>query len=259
MNLQNKTAIITGAGQGIGKAIALKLASEGADIAVVDINNHNVQQTVEEIENLGRRSIGYSRDLTIIKDIKLLFNEISDDFGKIDILVNGAGVVRTKPILENIEDDWNFIMDINAKATFFSIQQAAKHMRRTGGGKIVNIASIAGRQPSGPDLAIYGASKAAVINMTKSAARAFGPDNISVNAICPGVVHTKMWDQIDSERAEIYGLEKGEAINSITTLNPKGRTGKLSEITGLVFYLVSDEGDYVNGQAINICGGLQMN
>ncbi|WP_205136415.1 SDR family NAD(P)-dependent oxidoreductase [Virgibacillus halotolerans] len=258
MELLSNTAIITGAGQGIGKAIALKLASEGADIAVVDINDHNVQQTVEEIKRLGRQGIGYTRDLTIIKDIELLYNDVSDDFGKIDIVVNGAGVVRPKPILENIEDDWNFIMDINAKATFFSIQHAVKHMKKTGGGNIVNIASIAGRQPSKPDMAIYGASKAAVINITKSAATAFGPDNINVNAICPGVVHTKMWDQIDSERADIYGLKKGDAIHSITTTNPKGRAGKLSEIAGLVFYLVSEEGNYVNGQSINICGGLQM-
>lgn len=258
MELLNKTAVITGAGQGIGKAIALKLASEGANVAVVDINDQNVQQTVEEIKKLGRQSIGYPRNLTIIKDIELLYNDISKDFGKIDIVVNGAGVVKPKPILENTEDDWDFIMDINAKATFFSIQCAVKHMKETGGGNIVNIASIAGRQPSKPDMAIYGASKAAVINMTKSAATAFGPHNINVNAICPGVVHTQMWDQIDSQRAEIYGLKKGDAIQSITSNNPKGRAGKLSEIAGLVFYLVSADGSYVNGQSINICGGLQM-
>jgi len=258
MKLQHKTAVITGAGQGIGKAIALKLASEGADIAVVDINEKNIYQTVLEIQSLGRKSIGYTRDLSIIKDIELLYNEIAEDFGGIDIAVNGAGVVKIKPMLENTEEDWDFIMNVNAKATYFSVIQAAKHMRVNGGGKIINIASTAGKVPN-PDQSIYGLSKAAVINMTKTAASALGPENISVNAICPGFVHTAMWDHIDSERAELYGQEKGSAIQAITNRIPKGRSAKVEEVASLVFYLASDEADYINGQAINVCGGLVMN
>jgi NAD(P)-dependent dehydrogenase (short-subunit alcohol dehydrogenase family) len=257
MKLQDRTAVVTGAGQGIGKAIALKLAAEGANIAVVDINEVNVHQTVEEIKSLGQKSIGYVKDLSIIQDIGQLYKQISEDFNQINIAVNGAGVIRIKPMLENSEDDWDFIMDINAKSTFFTMLEAAKAMKKNGGGKIVNIASTGGKQTN-PDQSIYGVSKAAVLSFTKTGAIEFAPDNINVNAICPGFVHTKMWDQIDAERAELYGQQKGAAINAILKRIPKGRSAELDDIANLVSFLVSDEADYINGQSINICGGLVM-
>lgn len=258
MKLSGKTAVVTGAAQGIGKAIALRLAKEGAHVAVIDRNEEKIGQTAHEIRDLGRDSKGYVLDLKNIEGIAPLYETIAKDFGQIDITVNAAGVVLTKELIDITESDWDFVMNINAKALFFCVQQAAKQMMATGGGKIINFASVAGKQPTKPDLSVYGASKAAVLSITKTAAANFAASKITVNAICPGVVHTAMWDQIDSDRAKLYNQPEGKAIENITNLIPLGRLAELDEIAGLVTYLSSAEADYVTGQSINICGGLVM-
>lgn len=256
--LSGKTAIVTGAAQGIGKEIALRLAKEGASVAVVDRNEEKINQTASEIRDLGRESKGYVLDLKHTDEIAPLYETIAKDFGKIDIAVHAAGVALTKEFMEITGDDWDFVMNVNAKALFFCVQQAAKQMMASGGGRIINFASIAGKQPTKPDLSVYGASKAAVLSITKTAAANFAASKISVNAICPGVVHTAMWDQIDSDRAKIYNQPIGKAIENITGLIPLGRLAELNEISGLVTYLSSSEAEYITGQSINICGGLVM-
>ncbi|HZG83270.1 MAG TPA: glucose 1-dehydrogenase [Brevibacillus sp.] len=256
--LSGKTAVVTGAAQGIGKAIALRLAKEGANVAVVDRNEEKLIQTANEIKELGKNSKGYMLDLKHTDAIAPLYETIAKDFGRIDIAVHAAGVALTKDFMEITGSDWDFVMDVNAKALFFCVQQAAKQMMATGGGRIINFASIAGKQPTKPDLSVYGASKAAVLSITKTAAANFAASKISVNAVCPGVVHTAMWDQIDSDRARIYNQPIGKAIENITGLIPLGRLAELDEIAGLVAYLSSPEAEYITGQSINICGGMIM-
>jgi acetoin reductase-like protein len=269
--LTGKVAIVTGSAHGIGKAVALRLAHEGADLIAADIDMESAEQTVQEVQAAGRRAAAYSVDLANVSQIRAMVEQAVNEFGRIDILVNAAGVIRTKSFLEMTEDDWNRVLDTNLKGTVFCIQAVAMQMikqvpeevRKAGKadrsyGKIVNLSSISGRRGRALQLA-YAASKAAIISVTQSAALALKQYNINVNAAAPSVVPTDMWEQIDTDYGRIFGKETGQSMKEFIKRIPLGRAGKPEEIAAAVAFLCSPDSDYITGQTLNVDGGFEMN
>jgi len=268
--LNGKIAIVTGSGQGIGKAVALRLAQEGADVVVADINLEKAQQTAQEIRALGRGATAYGIDVARVVEIRCMVDNIVTEFGRIDILVNCAGVVQAKPFLEITEDDWDRLLNINLKGTTFCIQAVATQMIRQvpeqvkaagradrSYGKIVNFSSISGRHGRALQ-SHYAASKTAIISITQSAALALAPYNINVNAVAPGVVPTAMWQQIDRQCSHIFGAEPGQVLRDFIEKIPLKRAGSPEDVAGTVTFLCSSEADYITGQTLNVDGGYEM-
>ncbi len=269
--LAGKIAIVTGAGQGIGKGVALRLAQEGAGVVVADINLQNAEQTTQEIRNLNQRALAYYINLANIAEIQSMVDKVVAEFGRIDILVNVAGVVQSKPLLEVTEADWDRVLDINLKGLFFCIQAVAKQMinqvpddvKAAGKtdrshGKIVNLSSISGRRGRAYQ-AHYAASKAAIISVTQSAALAFTPYNINVNAIAPSVVLTPMWEQNVRDKSRAFGVDAKKASDEFIERIPLKRPGTLEDMAGAVAFLCSSDADYITGQTLNVDGGFEMN
>lgn len=269
--LTGKVAIVTGSAQGIGKAVALRLAHEGADLIVADINTEKAEQTTQEIGALDRRAMAYPINLANVGQIQPMVEKVVTEFGRIDILVNVAGVAQTKPFLEITQDDWDRVIDINLKATVFCIQSVGKQMikqvpdevKKAGRadqsyGKIVNFSSISGRRGRALQIA-YAASKAAIISITQSAALAFTPYNINVNAISPSVVRTDMWEQIDKQYSRIFGTVPGRSMEEFIERIPLKRAGSPEDMAAAVAFLCSPESDYITGQTLNVDGGFEMN
>lgn len=288
-----KVAIVTGAGQGIGKGVALRLAREGADVVVAEYNPDTARATAVEVEALGRRAMAYPIDVADVAALQQMVEDVVAEFGHIDILINNAGVLRTQPMLELSEADWDRTISVNQKGMFFAIQAVAAQMirqlpavlREHAGladvvaadlagergpseeelanlagsyGKIVNFSSIAGRRGR-PLAADYAASKAAVISITQSAALALAPYRINVNAVCPGIVITPMWEQIDRDRGRLFGAKEGEAVRAFVNQVPLKRAATEEDIAGAVAFLCSTDADYITGQALNVDGGFEMN
>ena len=254
--VHGKYAIVTGSNQGIGKAIAEKLASHGASILLVDINEH-VREVAEELNEHAEGDIlSFRADLTCEESIRQLVEFAKVKFGKIDILVNNAGMMQTKPFLEVTAEDWDQILTVNSKSRFLLSKQVVKEMIDQGvQGSIINISSIAGR--SGRPLAPhYAASKAGVISLTKSMAEAFGKHYIRTNAVCPGVIKTPMMDQIYEDRKKIGDSNNIEA--EFLKRIKLDRLGTPEDVADTVLFLSSPLSDYINGQAINVCGGYEM-
>ena len=277
--LEEKTAIVTGAGRGIGKVVALRLAGEGANVVVADINPKTAEQTAEEIRVLNRRALACYIDIANIAEIQPMIDRAVAEFGRIDILVNAAGVAQTGLFLELTEQQWDHVIDTNLKGTTFIIQAVGRRMikqvpeqvKATGNadrsplgdtlrcnGKIVNFSSISGRHGRAEQVP-YAASKAAIISITQSAALAFAKYNINVNAVCPGVVPTPMWEQIDHDRARISGLAPGESMKSFIERTPLKRACTPEDVASVVAFLCSPDSDYMTGQTLNIDGGFEMN
>lgn len=256
LDLTGKTAIVTGANQGIGKAIAEKLASNGVKLLLVDINE-NIHHVSKEIEAKTKGKIfSFQADLTDEKSISRLVEYAGHTLSSIDILVNNAGIMQTKPFMEITGEDWDNVLTINLKSMFLLSQQIVKDMlAKEKVGSIINVSSIAGR--SGRPLAPhYAASKAGVISLTKSMAEAFGKQQIRTNAICPGVIKTPMIDEIYAARKAIGDSNNvEEKFLQQIKLN---RLGTSDDIANTVLFLSSPLSDYINGQAINICGGYEM-
>lgn len=284
--LAGKVAIVTGAGQGIGKGIALRLAREGADIVIAEYNPETAGSAAKDVEALGRRALGYPVDISNVDTVRQMVKDVVAEFGQIDILVNNAGVVQTKPMLDLSETEWNRVINVNQRGMFFCLQAVATQMieqipneikaaqvpadimtmkeaaesqpvNTTCYGKIVNLSSIAGRRGR-PLSTHYAATKAAVINITQSAALALAPYNINVNAICPGIVPTPMWSEIDRDRGELFGAKPGEAMTAFINTVPLKRAATAEDIGGAVAFFCSSDADYITGQALNVDGGFEM-
>ena len=244
--LKGKTAIITGSGRGIGRAIALAMAEQGANIVVNDVNMESAGEVVAEIEAMGRQAIAVKADVTSEEQIKEMIETCINRFGKLDILVNNAGIIQTAPVTEIDGKDWDRVMEVNLKGVFLCCKAALAPMKAQHGGKIINIASVAGKRGGGLlGNSCYSASKGGVIAFTKSLARESGPFGINVNAITPAFTDTEMTRSIAPDKKEF-----------IIKMLPLGRVGQPSDIAGAVCFLASSMSDYMTGEIMDVDGGL---
>jgi 3-oxoacyl-[acyl-carrier protein] reductase len=228
MELKEKVALVTGAAQGIGKAVALMLARHGADVIVADVNLEKAQETAREVEAIGRGAMAVKVDVTRLSDVEQMVESALGRFGKIDILVNNAGIARDKLILRMTEEDWDAVLDVNLKGTFNCTKAVIKHMSKQRSGKIVNIASVVGEMGNAGQ-ANYSASKAGVIGLTKTIAREFAQRGINVNAIAPGYIQTPMTDGLPDKAKE-----------ELKRMIPMERLGQPEDVAHAVFFLVSE-------------------
>jgi 3-oxoacyl-[acyl-carrier protein] reductase len=247
MRLSGKTAIVTGARRGIGRAISLALAREGADVVVSDVSREDCQKVVDEIERLGRKGLALKCDVSSSSDVEAMVKRTVADFGRIDILVNNAGIIGYKPFLELTEEDWDKTLSVNLKGQFLCARAAAREMVKNKRGRIINIASISsgGCGIAFPFIAHYTASKGGVMGLTKALALELTPQGINVNAICPGAIDTEM----------AKGAKESGQLEQVLARVPKGRLGQPEEIADLAVFLASDESEYISGSAVVIDGG----
>jgi NAD(P)-dependent dehydrogenase (short-subunit alcohol dehydrogenase family) len=256
MELSDQVAIVTGAGQGIGKAAALALAAAGANVVAADINEASVKETAAAIAATGRRALAIKADMGSVNDIDRMVSEAVAAWGRIDILVNNAGVTRRAYIMDLTEEDWDRIFRVNAKGVFFCLQRVAREMIPRRSGRIINTASIAGKGFAGTSNAIYAASKGAVISLTKTAAQQLARHNINVNAVCPGIVRTAMYTEMVRVMAETDGLSIEEVERRAVRSVPLQRANEPEDIAATIVFLASPGARNVTGQAFNIDGGL---
>jgi len=253
--LDGKSAIVTGAGSGIGRGIALRLAREGARVLAADISESNGRGVVDEIGAAGSVASYCKVDIRDQAQVQSMVEHAVRELGGLDILVNNAGVGKIVPFLETTEQDWNFMFDVNCKGLLFASQAAARAMIDQGrGGKIVNLASQAGRRGEALVLA-YCASKACVISMTQSMALALAPHKINVNAVAPGIVDTPFWDEVDRQFARMQNLPIGEPKRRAVATIPLGRIEEPDDVAGAVAFLCSSDADYITQQTLNVDGG----
>ncbi len=255
MRLSGKVAIVTGGAQGMGRAISLRYAQEGANVVVADRNGDGAEQVAREIEVADGRATAVAVDVRDQAQVQRMIYAAVERFGGLDVLVNNAGVGKIIPFLETTEADWDFMFDINCKGLLWCSQAAARQMIEQGrGGKIVNLASQAGRRGEALVLA-YCASKACVISMNQSIALALAPHKINVNAIAPGIVDTPFWDEVDKQFAALLNMEIGEPKRTFIQSIPLGRIEQPEDVTGAAVFLASSDSDYITQQTLNVDGG----
>ena len=248
-DFKDKVVLVTGAGRGIGRAIAEAFASHGASVAANDLTPVNLDETLRRIAAAGGRSKDYVFDIAMKMPVQALVEAVLQDWGRIDILVNNAGVEPHAALLDMDEWDWRRTIDVNLSGSFFTLQTVGRVMREQGGGVVVNIASIAGRAHGLKDRAAYVASKMGLIGLTREAARELAAYRIRVNAVCPGVIETEMTAALRQDEAMLH-----KWLADI----PQGRLGLPEDVVNLVLFLCSDGAAYLTGQAINVDGGKVM-
>ena len=252
MKLRGKTALVTGGGRGIGRAIALGLAEEGAQVAVLDILGDNAAAVAREIEATGVKALALTADLTKRAQVDLAVADVLAQFGQIDILVNNAGWDRMEMFLDSEEETWDKIIAINFKGILYACKAALPSMIAHGQGKVISIASDAGRAGSTGE-AVYAGTKGAIIAFSKTLAREMARHKITVNVVCPGLTETPLLQGI---REQSPKTEK--VIEAVTRAIPLGRVGQPEDIAGAVVYLASPAADFVTGQTLSVSGGLTM-
>jgi meso-butanediol dehydrogenase/(S,S)-butanediol dehydrogenase/diacetyl reductase len=256
-----RVAIVTGGARGIGRGIALRLARDGLDIAVADLPSmrEESENTAMEIRDMGRKAAVVDVDVSDSGQVDAMIRSTVDELGRLDVMVANAGVAAVKPLLEVSPEDFDWLMSINLRGVFLCYNAAARQMIDQGdGGKIIGAASIAAHKGFGL-LGHYSASKFAVRGLTQAAAQEWAPNNITVNAYCPGIVGTAMWELIDEKLAEQMGLQKGEALQKFSELITLGRVQTPEDVAAFVSYLASPDSDYMTGQSVMIDGGVIFN
>ncbi len=247
MKLENKISMITGAGRGIGKELAMLFAREGSDLAICDVNEEVLAEAKAEIEKAtGRKVFAERVDVTSVEEVGSFVDKILDNFGKLDILLNNAGITRDNLLIRMSESEWDTVIDVNLKGAFNCMKAVTRPMMKKRSGKIVNMASIIGVMGNAGQ-ANYAASKGGLIALTKTAAKELGSRNINVNAIAPGFIQTDMTDKL-----------KDEAKQSLLGLIPLGRMGSTEDVAKLALFLASEDSAYVTGQVIKVDGGMVM-
>ena len=242
--LENKIALVTGAARGIGQAIALQLASDGADLALCDVKVEWLADTVAKVKALGRRAEAYAMDVANGTAVGEAVTRIAADFGRIDVLVNNAGITRDTLLIRMSEEDWDAVLDINLKGAFLVTKAVVKYMMKQRAGAIVNIASVVGIMGNAGQ-ANYTASKAGLIALTKTTAKELGSRNVRVNAVAPGFIRTAMTDKLSEPIKD-----------AMLKMVPLGRLGEPEDVAKAVAFLASDAAAYVNGQTLAVCGGM---
>ncbi|MFQ5677775.1 MAG: 3-oxoacyl-[acyl-carrier-protein] reductase [bacterium] len=246
MSLQNKIAVVTGGSRGIGKGIALRLASEGATVVVTATTEAGANRTVGEIEQTGGKSFGLATNVADFEDCENLVKTVVEKFSGIDILVNNAGVTQDNLLVRMKQEEWDRVLDVNLKGAFNCIRAATKTMMKQRHGKIVNVTSVVGITGNAGQVN-YAASKAGLIGLTKSVAKELAPRNIQVNAVAPGYIETDMTKDLSDE-------VKQSLISTI----PLGRIGATDDVAAVVAFLASADSDYITGQVITVDGGMVM-
>jgi len=261
--LDGCVALVTGAGRGIGAAIALRYAREGARVAVADLDEENATRVAQQVRALGCESEALVVDVRDPAQSARMIEQTVARFGRIDVLVNNAGIIRVRSVLDTTQEDWDQVQSVNARGLFFAVQAGARQMLTQSPmgkgrpcGKIINMASIAGR--AGRKLmCAYSASKATAIIVTQAAAVEFAP-KLTVNSICPGPVDTAMWVQIDREWAEHEGRPIGSVWEERVSLIPLKRTETPDDVAAMASFLASADSDFITGQSYHVDGGLLM-
>jgi 3-oxoacyl-[acyl-carrier protein] reductase len=246
MELEGKVAIVTGAAQGIGRAIAETLAKAGADVAVVDRDVAHAAEAVAAITRLGRRGVAVKANVAEWNDVQVMVDQVMAELGRIDILVNNAGITRDSLLLRMKEEDWNMVLDVNLTGTFHGTKAVLPVLMKQRSGAIVNIASVVGVMGNAGQ-ANYAASKAAVIGLTKTVAREYASRAVTVNAVAPGFIDTAM----------THGLV-GDAREALLKQIPLGRLGTPNDVAEAVRFLVSPAAAYITGHVLHVNGGMLM-
>lgn len=257
--LDGKVAAVTGAGQGNGKAIALRLAREGASIFASDLDKNLLDQLKDELTKMGSSVEVGVFDASKVSDAKEFISTTVAKFGRIDILVNNAGAIRAQPFLEVTEETWDWTIDLNMKGLFFYMQEGAKVMVKQGSGTIINIASVAGIQAGVTLSPPYAASKAGVINVTKAAGAFLAKKGVTVNAVAPGIVDTSFNWTLDREvGVKQMGKQEGEFLQERADLVPMGRLSVPDDVANVVYFLSTPDANYMTGETLVVSGGLAM-
>ncbi|MCG2714565.1 MAG: 3-oxoacyl-[acyl-carrier-protein] reductase [Candidatus Omnitrophica bacterium] len=246
MRLKDKVALITGGARGIGQAIAMTFAKEGADIVIADVNLEIAQKTALEIEGLGRIALALEMDVTNYDLVEAGINKILDKMGKVDILVNNAGITKDNLVLRMSQAEWDAVINVNLKGTFNCIKAVSRPMVKQRSGRIISIASIIGLMGN-PGQANYAASKAGIIALTKTIAKELASRNINANAVAPGFIQTEMTASLPEDI-------KKKMLEAI----PLAKLGTPQDVANLCLFLASDESSYITGQVITIDGGMVM-
>ncbi len=243
-SLEGKVALVTGAARGIGQSTALKLAAAGADLALCDLQADWVAETAEKVRALGRRAETFAMNVAVGEDVTRAVGEVEAAFGRIDVLVNNAGITKDGLIMRMSEDDWDSVLDINLKGAFLCTKAVARLMMKQRSGAIVNVASIIGLIGN-PGQCNYSASKGGLIAFTKTTAKELAARNIRANAVAPGFISTKMTDALPED-------VKKKMLDNI----PLKRFGSPDDVANVITFLASDEAAYVSGQVVTVCGGM---
>ncbi len=256
MSVNGKVALVTGAAQGIGRGIALRLARDGFDIALVDLKEDKLDAVKKEVEALGRKASTFSADVSKRDDVYAAIDHAEKTLGGFDVIVNNAGIAQVQPIADVKPEEVERIFRINVDGVLWGIQAAAaKFKARKQKGKIINASSIAGHDGFAM-LGVYSATKFAVRALTQAAAKEYASAGITVNAYCPGIVGTDMWVEIDERFSEITGAPKGETYKKYVDGIALGRAQTPDDVAALVSFLSSPDSDYITGQAILTDGGI---